>query len=480
MRPISIGCSLRRLLTKAYCSRTRSRIKALVQDTQLGVLKAGYEIGVHAMRTLCQEAAQHGEGILLLDFANAFNTVDRNLMMSLTAKDCPELTNITWWLYKLQPWLVTVRGDVVRSSSGTQQGCRLSNPLFALTMQFIADKLKGVEGLRNPLFFMDDTALVGTPEALAKAIHIIANCTAETGLKLKWPKCHLHGLPDTIDSCKSLPFPKDIRFHQDFNMVYLKAPIGDDVFVQSWLDKKLSNLTKIVSLLSGMPYKHEAATLLRSTAAVCRVVYLMRILPPTQISRFIHDFDATLRQGFEQILGIPMDDLRWELAKLPPKYGGMGWKTGSHTYGAHYIASLAKTSERVSCIATSHDTLSIAQHSASEWLRNIAPTTITIKSLVDSIRNPLKSPAEPDLSKINLSTAQQCDEWHWKTLLPKLNDEELSHTLAHSGSTNWWTTCTPLAYKNWSIAPDEWIAATRRRLRLDVIPAEQQCSFCHW
>ena len=107
-------------------------------------------------------------------------------------------------------------------------------------------------------------------------------------------------------------------------MVYLKAPIGDDVFVNSWLDKKLSNLTKIVSLLSAMPHKHEAATLLKSTAAVCRVVYLMRILPPPQISRFISDFDAILRKGFEQILGIPMDDLRRELAKLPPKYGGMG------------------------------------------------------------------------------------------------------------------------------------------------------------
>ena len=87
VRPISIGCCLRRLLTKAYSSRTRSRIKVLVQDTQLGVLKAGYEIRVHVMCTLCQEAAQHGEGILLLDFANAFNTVDRNLMILLVAKD---------------------------------------------------------------------------------------------------------------------------------------------------------------------------------------------------------------------------------------------------------------------------------------------------------------------------------------------------------------------------------------------------------
>ena len=120
VRPISIGCSLRRLLTKAYCSKTRSRIKALVQNTQLGVLKAGYEIGVHAMRTLCQEAAQQGEGILLLDFANAFNTVDRNLIMSLVAKNCLELANLTWWFYKLEPWLITVRRDVVRSSLGTQ------------------------------------------------------------------------------------------------------------------------------------------------------------------------------------------------------------------------------------------------------------------------------------------------------------------------------------------------------------------------
>ena len=39
VRPISVGCSLRRILTKAYCSRTRARIKAIVHDTQLGVLK---------------------------------------------------------------------------------------------------------------------------------------------------------------------------------------------------------------------------------------------------------------------------------------------------------------------------------------------------------------------------------------------------------------------------------------------------------
>ena len=93
------------------------------------------------MLSLIQSGAQNGEGILLLDFANAFNTVDRNLMISLATKLCPELANLTWWLYKLQPLLITTSGDVIRSSTGTQQGFRLSNPLFALKMQFIAERL---------------------------------------------------------------------------------------------------------------------------------------------------------------------------------------------------------------------------------------------------------------------------------------------------------------------------------------------------
>ena len=127
---------------------------------------------------------------------------------------------------------------------------------------------------------------------------------------LKWRKCHLHALPGTIKHCESLSFPKALEFHTDFNMVYLQAPIGDDQFVHNWLQEKLHKLNKIVSLLSTMPYKHGAATLLKNTAAVCRVVYLMRILPPTQIADFIKEYDKSLRRGFEQLLGIQMDDLR--------------------------------------------------------------------------------------------------------------------------------------------------------------------------
>ena len=289
-------------------------------------------------------------------------------------------------------------------------------------MQYIAGKLQNVTDLRKPIFYWDDTALMGTPEALAKATKILKDCADETGLRLKWKKCHLHGTPATISKCRSLQFPGTMEFHGSFNMEYLKAPIGDDQFVKGWLKLKLQRLQEIVSLISKMPHKHEAATLMKSTAAVCRIVYLMRILPPNQISNFIKQFDTIVKSGFEQLLGITIRDLWWEVAKLPPKYGGMGWKTGSHTFAAHYITSLAKTAEAVCRITDKHNPLTIAQTNAAKWLSKLAPPNVTIKKIMLAIQNADPHRVEDNITKINLSTAQQCDAWHWKKLIPELSD----------------------------------------------------------
>ena len=153
VRPISVGCALRRLLTKAYCSKLNTQIAQITAKTQLGMQKGGYEIGIHAMRVMAAKAKTRGEAILLLDFANAFNTVSRNLLISLTAKMCPELANLTWWLYKLEPKLWVTPDEAIRSSEGTQQGCRLSNPLFALAMQYVVEKIQNIPGLRITLCY---------------------------------------------------------------------------------------------------------------------------------------------------------------------------------------------------------------------------------------------------------------------------------------------------------------------------------------
>ena len=254
---------------------------------------------------MAAEAKTNGDAILLLDFANAFNTVSRNLLISLTARMCPELANLAWWLYKLEPRLLTATGEAVRSSSGTQQGCRLSYPLFALAMEYIAEKLEGIPGLRCTLFYWDDTALVGSPSALATAARIIADCAHETGLELRWKKCHLYGTPTTIDKCRSLQnpsFPTTITFHADLNIEYLKTPIGSDGFVNLWMTSKLQELTQAINSISAMKWKHEAATLLKHCGTFCRVVHLIRTVPPRQIEASIGELDSTIRGAFEGLL----------------------------------------------------------------------------------------------------------------------------------------------------------------------------------
>ena len=132
----------------AYCAGIKVNIIEHVPESQLcSYGKRGYVIGVHAMRELAVQAEKNGWVIMLLDFSNAFNTVDRNLMLRLVTAHCPEMTKLTYWLYAQEPHLITARGDTVKSSTGTQQGCPLSNPLFALTMQYISRRIKDIDGL---------------------------------------------------------------------------------------------------------------------------------------------------------------------------------------------------------------------------------------------------------------------------------------------------------------------------------------------
>ena len=68
----------------------------------------------------------------------------------------------------------------------------------------------------------------------------------------------------------------------------------------------------------------------------------MRTVPPKQIAAFISEFDSILQLAFETLLESDISAKVWDIAKLPPKYGGMGWKTGLHTFAAHYLTSIAK------------------------------------------------------------------------------------------------------------------------------------------
>ena len=114
------------------------------------------------MRAILKRCHITKEIVLLLDFINAFN---RNLLLLLTAAYVPELTKLVAWFYKNESDLMTSTDDVVTSSTGTQQGCALSSPLFDRFIGYLNARLKK-KGLTKKLRYMDDGALHGTHESV--------------------------------------------------------------------------------------------------------------------------------------------------------------------------------------------------------------------------------------------------------------------------------------------------------------------------
>ena len=486
VRPFGIGCALRRLLTRAYCAKTRDKIIAHCRESQLGLLKGGYEVGVHAMRELAKQAKLSGWVIMLLDFANAFNSVDRNLLLKLACAHCPELAKLTLWLYGVESHLVTTRGDTLKSSTGTQQGCTLSNPLFALTMEFISTKIKNIEGLRVHQFYWDDTALVGSAEAVAIAARTIQDLSSETGLHLKWKKCHLHGTPEVIECCKKMSepgFSQEVTFHETLDMVYLKAPIGSEKYVSFWLERKINDLSQIIQSISRMPYRHEACTLLRSCAAECRVTYLTRILPPRQIASFMKKFDAVLRKGFEDLVGKSLEDKWWRLAQLPAKFGGMAMRSGLLTFGAQHIVSLTKTSAEVKRIVGFYDAFTVAERETELWLTKACGGEVTVEQIVKEINDKQRKEDALGLEikrEKSYSVAQRCEIHEHRKVCGLMSPEERIHIEAHSGANHTWVTVIPLSFKQYNMTSAVWRTSVLKRLRQDVVRVERQCTFCKW
>ena len=182
-------------------------------------------MGIHSARHLAKESQTTGWVILLIDFANAFNRVDRALLLDLVVALVPEAASVFWWLYERETMLMTHEGDEVTCSTGVMQGCSFASIAFALVVKWLVSQMNH-PGLSRKLFFMDDGLLYGTPEAVKWCFDLIERLEPIYGLKLKWLKMSVHA-PNSASAklCQNLLHSIKVVEDRDMNFVYLKAPI---------------------------------------------------------------------------------------------------------------------------------------------------------------------------------------------------------------------------------------------------------------
>ena len=121
LRPIGIGEVLRRVLGKVFMSVVKEDVQEVAGSIQVCAGQpGGCEAAIHAMKERFDE--EDTDAVLLMDAANAFNSMNRITMLENIRRICPIVYIYAYNCYSVHARLFISGGKEIRSKEGTTQG----------------------------------------------------------------------------------------------------------------------------------------------------------------------------------------------------------------------------------------------------------------------------------------------------------------------------------------------------------------------
>ena len=164
LRPIGIGEVLRRLTGKAILDILKPDIQQYAGCKQLCAGQmGGIEAGIHAANILFED--DKSQGIIQIDASNAFNSLNRQMMLHNLQIICPEIAIYGWNCYITPARLFVHGGFELDSEEGTTKGCPFAMPSYALAimplLSMINSNCDGMRNIVNQVAFADDITGIG-------------------------------------------------------------------------------------------------------------------------------------------------------------------------------------------------------------------------------------------------------------------------------------------------------------------------------
>ena len=131
MRPIGVGEVIRRIAVKAVMSLVKGDVQQATGSLQVCVGQpGGCEAAIHAMRSIYED--DNTDALLLIDAANAFNSLNKEAMLSNIKNLCPIVYIYAFNCYAVQARLFVTGGKEISSKEGTPQGDPPSMAFYAI------------------------------------------------------------------------------------------------------------------------------------------------------------------------------------------------------------------------------------------------------------------------------------------------------------------------------------------------------------
>ena len=184
LRPIGIGEIVRRIAGKVVVSTIREDITESVVWVQVCAgQETGSEAAVHAMNEIFEE--QDTEAVLLLDATNAFNRVNRKVLIHNAKVICPAISTYVNNCYRLPSRLFVIDGTKVTSEEGTTQGGPTAMAMYAIAITPIIMLLEPAEKFpykqTKIVAFTDDLSASGSLSNIKKWQKALYNLGPEFG-----------------------------------------------------------------------------------------------------------------------------------------------------------------------------------------------------------------------------------------------------------------------------------------------------------
>ena len=346
LRPIAIGETIRRLVSKCCCEATTEDAKIIFGPLQVGVAtQGGAEASVHAARQLAKEFGEDpGKIMLKVDFSNAFNMVDRTEMLAQVFEKLPGLYRWVEYCYS-HPAHLFFGSIVLQSMAGVQQGDPLGPLLFSLVLHPLALRIQAeFPHLNLCVFYLDDGLIIGDTADVYQVFKLIQQHGPALGLHLNVKKNEIWW------PCRSGgdPFPEDVDRVDNAGVKLLGAPIGSRDFTTDFVKKKLTALNDVSKALREVDNAQVEFGLFRGCLSYNKINHLLRTCPPGLLEDALEKFDDHFQNMVADILRVGcLGEDQWEQASLPVRLSGFGVNQTKVIAGSAFVGSCALTKDLV-------------------------------------------------------------------------------------------------------------------------------------
>ena len=326
LRPISIGEVLRRIISKSVTFVLKPDMQMAAGGLQLCVgQEGGAEAAIHAMTEIFADNETHG--IIQVDANNAFNTINRKVLLHNITIMCPELSIYVNNCYKQPARLFVTGGIEILSSEGTTQGDPVAMPIYAIGIIPLMTTIIALVNTSNEQVkhaaFADDLTGAGTINALKIWWESIIEVGPLLGYTANASKSWI------IVKVEYLKFAQQIFQNSGIQITSegrrnLGATIGSETFKDEYVNGRIDKwIQEVITSKIAMIEPH--AVYAGFTHGLRhKYTYIMRTIPG--ISEHLKRLDAAITNHLVKALfhNHECNEIERELFSLPMKLGGLG------------------------------------------------------------------------------------------------------------------------------------------------------------